>query len=189
MSAPGMWKTVDGREMRITEMDDNHLRNSMYYMYRKIVEFEERARNLGRVINREDQPRYREQIPPYYTSKLTELSQVAITRNMIPAATYTLATLMAVIQPLNDEVMARRARYAANNPAAAVPRTQPGRAPIPGLIRPAVQVTQAIRADSPPAVLSLYIDVVNSTNALVRDAEAIARRPVVKVDRNLSFDL
>lgn len=185
MSAPGFWKSIDGRNIPITEMEAGHLKNSLYYTYRKIVEMETNATNRGILISR-DTPGYQQHVPKYYTDKIRELGEEVVRRNLETLNLASYSTLMTSVQPHNDAVMARRAASTARwapPPVPAYPSSQ-----APASLRPVIRVAE-LREASPPAVLSVYVDVLQASDRLLHNAAVIKRRPVVKLERNLSFDL
>lgn len=190
-------------------MDNRHLTNSLHFTYRKVVELEAAVTNRGQTVDRNNPGTYRAVVPAYYCNKLMELGSESITRGLLDVPrTVTHAQLMEAIRPLNDEAVASRARWRAAN---GIPEPVPGARPAtgtvagPGRILTSTQATvsrsgnvvrmtpnpstEMLRESAPPAVLSVYLNTINTTNALIHNQEVLARRKTVRAERNLSFEL
>jgi hypothetical protein len=161
-------------------MDDNHVKNSMCYLYRKILEYEARApAGTNAVAARQNNLTYLGFVPEYYINKTIELAEEAQRRSILPTGDYTYPQMMTMIQAVNDPMMARRA---ATNPYRnAIPQAEVRRTNNPSTIN----FTQLV-ADAPPAVMSIYVDVLGEVK---KQMAMPPPPPPVKVDRNLSFEL
>ena len=108
MSKPGEWKTGQGVTMRITDMDADHLRNSMRLLYRKLVRpaFTAPPAEAPPVANT-----WRSQTSnDYYEDKLVELAEEAQRRNFIPQQC-TYDQLLTIVGEWEREAVARRAAW------------------------------------------------------------------------------
>jgi hypothetical protein len=137
MSQPGYWKMKTGEEIRIQDMDEPHLKNSMRLL-------------RNRILN----PAYGRAYVVFTEGQLAELGNEAQRRGLIPAGDIPMHALMAVIATWQAAWDARppRAPFVAN-PAI----TNLGI--VPSYRPPAPQPFRRVSNISPPALVSKNIDV------------------------------
>ena len=182
MNEPGMWRTAEGVTMRIADMEDRHLRNSMRSYYRKLQQI--RNGNCSTAISYFVPTEWQKLFPAWstnFTTKFTELCAEATARNWFPVGTDT-ETIYNVVAVWEQEAQIAIARWKDAHPkhVMAYPPSNTN-------VSRDITYKDYDDYDIVPKTIGIYLDVASTVCEVINSHRD--KKKKLKVERRLSFDL